>query len=93
MRPLSINVDNINFPLKPGLKDYFFLYTFVLQFNSCLCKESIEVEVHVMNEQKKTTEELKKEIEVLRLTVETQKKTINTLLNQYVLKNIKRNGK
>ena len=46
-----------------------------------------------MNEQKKTTEELKKEIEVLRLTVETQKKTINTLLNQYVLKNIKRHGK
>lgn len=46
-----------------------------------------------MNEQKKTTEELKKEIEVLRLTVETQKKTINTLLNQYVLKNVKRPNK
>ena len=46
-----------------------------------------------MKEQRKSTEELMKEIEVLRLTIETQKKTINTLLNQYVLKNNKRNTK
>ncbi|MBO5096916.1 MAG: hypothetical protein J6B96_01215 [Agathobacter sp.] len=46
-----------------------------------------------MKNQEKTTEELKKEIEVLRLTVETQKKTINTLLNQYVLKNVKKPNK
>ena len=39
-----------------------------------------------MQEQQKSTEELLKEIECLRKTIEVQKKTINTLINQYVLK-------
>ena len=39
-----------------------------------------------MDKQEKNTAELLKEIEYLRKTIEIQKKTINTLLNQYVLK-------
>lgn len=44
-----------------------------------------------MNGQQKSTEELLKEIECLRRTIEVQKKTINTLINQYVLKTKKSN--
>ena len=44
-----------------------------------------------MSEQPKYTQELLKEIEFLRKTIEIQKKTINTLINQYVLKSKKKN--
>lgn len=46
-----------------------------------------------MNGQQKSTEELLKEIEYLRKTIEIQKKTINTLINQYVLKITKKPNK
>ena len=40
-----------------------------------------------------TKEELLKEIIILKKTIEVQKNTINTLVNQYVLKTVKRNDK
>ncbi|MGN1157722.1 MAG: hypothetical protein ACI4TK_16205 [Agathobacter sp.] len=43
-----------------------------------------------MDGQQKSTAELLKEIECLRKTIEIQKKTINTLINQYVLKDSKK---
>lgn len=43
-----------------------------------------------MDGQQKSTAELLKEIEYLRKTIEIQKKTINTLINQYVLKDSKK---
>ena len=43
-----------------------------------------------MNGTEKTTAELQKEIEVLRRTIETQRNTINALINQYVLKSVKK---
>ena len=46
----------------------------------------------VMNYSSKTNEELLKEIEILRRTIETQKNTINALLNQYVLKPVNKPG-
>ncbi|MGN1157726.1 MAG: hypothetical protein ACI4TK_16225 [Agathobacter sp.] len=42
-----------------------------------------------MDGQEKSTKELLKEIEYLRKTIEVQKRTINTLINQYVLKSKK----
>lgn len=47
----------------------------------------------MLNGQEKTKEELLKEIIVLKKTIEVQKNTINTLVNQYVLKTVKRNDK
>ena len=46
-----------------------------------------------MNYQEKSKEELLKEIIILKKTIEVQKNTINTLVNQYVLKTVKRNEK
>lgn len=42
-----------------------------------------------MDGQEKSAKELLKEIEYLRKTIEIQKRTINTLINQYVLKSKK----
>ena len=47
----------------------------------------------MLNGQEKTKEELLKEIIFLKKTIEVQKNTINTLVNQYVLKTVKRNDK
>lgn len=47
----------------------------------------------MLNGQEKTKEELLKEIIILKKTIEVQKNTINTLVNQYVLKTVKRNDK
>ena len=45
----------------------------------------------MLNGQEKTKEELLKEIIILKKTIEVQKNTINTLVNQYELKTVNRN--
>ena len=45
-----------------------------------------------MDGQEKSTAELLKEIEYLRNTIEIQKKTIDTLINQYVIESNKKSN-
>ena len=94
-RTLSINVDKTHSLAKYSqisTKVLFIIEHIRVTMQLVLCKYNRKG-WFVMYENEKSKEELLKEIMILKKTIEVQKNTINTLINQYVLKTVKRGDK